>query len=60
MTVLQAYGYVCAMCGWDGRVGQQAVGLAAAHVRWHGHEGPDTVDNGLSLCDLHHKRWTSV
>lgn len=54
-AVLQAYGYTCAMCGWDGRFMQQSVGLAAAHIRWHGHAGPDTVDNGLSLCDLHHK-----
>jgi putative restriction endonuclease len=54
-TVLQAYGYTCAMCGWDGRFMQQSVGLAAAHIRWHGHDGPDTVDNGLALCDLHHK-----
>lgn len=54
-NVLAAYGYVCAMCGWDGRLFQQAVGLSAAHVRWHSHEGPDDVSNGLSLCELHHK-----
>lgn len=55
MGILQAYGYVCAMCGWDGRVTQQSVGVTAAHVRWHGHDGPDSVDNGIALCDLHHK-----
>ena len=54
-NVLAAYGYVCAMCGWDGRLFQQSVGLAAAHLRWHSHDGPDEVSNGLSLCELHHK-----
>ena len=54
-NVLAAYGYVCAMCGWDGRMYQQAVGLSAAHLRWHSHDGPDDVSNGLSLCELHHK-----
>lgn len=54
-AVLQAYAYTCAMCGWDGRFMQQSVGLSAAHLRWHGHDGPDTVDNGIALCDLHHK-----
>ena len=53
--VLQAYAGTCAMCGWDGRLLRQPVGLAAAHVRWHGHDGPDTVDNGIALCELHHK-----
>lgn len=54
-NVLAAYGYVCAMCGWDGRLFQQSVGLAAAHLRWHSHDGPDEISNGLSLCELHHK-----
>lgn len=53
--VLAAYGYECAMCGWDGRLFQQSVGLSAAHLRWHSHDGPDDVSNGLSLCELHHK-----
>ena len=53
--VLQAYAGTCAMCGWDGRLLRQPVGLSAAHVRWHGHDGPDSVDNGIALCELHHK-----
>ena len=32
--VLVAYEYRCAMCGFDGTLGRDAVGLYAAHVRW--------------------------
>lgn len=53
--VLVAYEYRCAFCGFDGRLGPATVGLDAAHVRWHALEGPDELDNGLSLCTIHHK-----
>jgi putative restriction endonuclease len=53
--VLVAYEYRCAMCGYDGRLDAEAVGLDAAHVRWWAFEGPDTVDNALCLCSFHHK-----
>lgn len=53
--VLMAYEYRCAMCGYDGRLGTDAVGLDAAHVRWWAFDGPDTVDNSLCLCSMHHK-----
>lgn len=43
------------MCGYDGRLGTEAVGLDAAHVRWWAFDGPDTVDNALCLCSFHHK-----
>jgi putative restriction endonuclease len=52
--VLRAYAYQCAMCGFDGALGRNPVGLEAAHVRWHSQEGPDVVANGLALCALHH------
>lgn len=42
------------MCGYDGALGRHPAGLEAAHVRWHSQDGPDTVDNGLALCALHH------
>ncbi|WP_419841842.1 phosphorothioated DNA-binding restriction endonuclease [Candidatus Poriferisodalis sp.] len=51
--VLNAYSYRCAMCGYGGRLGAAAVGLAAAHVRWRKAGGPDSVDNGLCLCVIH-------
>jgi putative restriction endonuclease len=31
------------------------VGIDAAHVRWFALDGPDSMDNGLALCTLHHK-----
>jgi putative restriction endonuclease len=53
--VLVAYEYRCAMCGYDGRLDTEAVGLDAAHVRWWAFGGLDAVDNGLCLCSFHHK-----
>lgn len=53
--VLTAYEYRCAFCGFDGCLGPATIGLDAAHVRWHALEGPDTLDNGLGLCTIHHK-----
>lgn len=53
--VLVAYEYRCAVCGFDVRLGSASVALDAAHIRWHQAAGPDTEDNGLALCSLHHK-----
>ena len=53
--VLVAYEYRCAMCGYDGRLGTEVVGLDAAHLRWWAFDGPDSVDNALCLCSIHHK-----
>jgi putative restriction endonuclease len=50
--VLRAYAYQCAMCGFDGALGRNPVGLQTAHVRWHSQVGPDVVANGLALCAL--------
>jgi len=50
-----AYQDCCAFCDWDGQIEETVFGLEAAHVRWHSHAGPDTVENGLALCALHHK-----
>lgn len=54
-AVLVAYEFRCAMCGYDGRLGTEAVGLDAAHVRWWAFDGPDSIDNALCLCSFHHK-----
>lgn len=53
--VLRAYERKCAMCGFDLRLGTLAVGLEAAHIKWHQAGGPDIESNGLALCTLHHK-----
>jgi len=54
-AILQAWDRSCAFCGFDGQVGNGSVGVEAAHVRWFNFGGPDTMDNGLALCSLHHK-----
>ncbi|REE94919.1 phosphorothioated DNA-binding restriction endonuclease [Thermomonospora umbrina] len=53
--VLEAYGFRCAFCDYDGLLDGVAVGLDAAHVRWRSYEGPDEAANGLCLCALHHR-----
>ena len=53
--VLLAYEYRSAVCGYDGQLGREAVGIDAAHVRWWAANGPDDVSNGVALCSLHHK-----
>ncbi len=53
--VLMAYEYQCAVCGLDLRLGGRELGLEAAHIKWHQSGGPDTANNGLALCSLHHK-----
>ena len=53
--VLKAYEYRCAVCGFDVRLGTVSIALDAAHIRWHQARGPETEDNGLALCVLHHK-----
>lgn len=47
--VMAAYGQECAVCGLGGKI------LDAAHIRAVGLNGPDTVDNGIALCPLHHR-----
>jgi putative restriction endonuclease len=53
--ILQAYSYRCAICGFNSRLDTILVGVEAAHIKWHQAGGPDTPDNGLALCSLHHK-----
>lgn len=55
VSVLEAYEQRCAMCGFGGMLEGRAVGVEAAHVRWHSIGGPDQVSNGVALCILHHK-----
>ena len=53
--VLAAYDDRCAVCEHDTRFRARLLGLEAAHIRWHSHDGGDVVPNGLALCSLHHK-----
>ena len=54
-NVLHAYDYSCAVCGFNLRMKTLPVGLEAAHIKWHQYGGPDTENNGLTLCATHHK-----
>lgn len=53
--VLKAYEYSCAVCGFHVRLGNNLVGIEAAHIKWHQAGGPDTETNGIALCAMHHK-----
>lgn len=53
--VLREYERRCAVCDFDVRLGNELIGLEAAHIKWHAAGGPDDVANGLALCGLHHK-----
>lgn len=54
-TILAAWDRQCAFCGYDGELGGTVVGIEAAHVQWFNLGGPDSEDNGVALCSLHHK-----
>jgi len=53
--ILRIYEHRCAICGWDARIQNTDLALEAAHIRWHKAGGPDSEDNGLALCSLHHR-----
>ena len=53
-SVLDAYEHQCAVCGFDVYLGEDLIGVDAAHIRWHQYDGPDSIANGLALCKLHH------
>ena len=55
VRVLTVYGYTCAVCGFDVRLGETALGIEAAHIKWYQAGGPNIETNGLALCILHHK-----
>ena len=50
-----AYEYRCAVCGYDGQLQREAVGLDAAHIRWWAADGPDEIANAIAACSFHHK-----
>lgn len=52
--VLEAYDSKCAICEFVVRRGNDPLALEAAHIKWHVANGPNMIENGLSLCVLHH------
>lgn len=55
ISILRAYEYRCAVCGFDVKLGDSPVALEASHIKWQMADGPDAEVNGLALCSLHHK-----
>jgi len=55
MDVLRAYRDKCCVCKFDIKMKGEAVALEAAHIKMHSAGGPDLVNNGLSLCAIHHR-----
>lgn len=54
-SILKAYEYRCAVCGFGVRLRDKLLALEAAHIMWHQAGGPDVEMNGLALCATHHK-----
>lgn len=53
--ILTIYGQRCALCGYAVRLGDALIGVEAAHIKWHQAGGPDSDDNGIAMCALHHR-----
>jgi len=54
-AVVSAWEHRCAFCGFGVRLDNSDLGLEAAHIRWCQFGGPDTMDNGLACCSIHHQ-----
>jgi putative restriction endonuclease len=52
--IMEAYNNACSVCGYDISIMKKAIGLEAAHIKWHQAGGPDIEQNGLALCNMHH------
>ncbi len=53
--VRNAYGNQCSVCTFAVAIDTVPIGLEAAHIRWHSHQGPNSISNGIALCSLHHR-----
>ena len=53
--VLVAYEYECAICGFSVMLDNKLICLEAAHIKWFEAKGPDSQENGIAMCTLHHK-----
>ncbi|ULT59592.1 HNH endonuclease [Neobacillus drentensis] len=52
--VLANFRYKCAFCGFSSGFNNYSFGVDGAHIKWFSQNGPDTIENGLSLCKFHH------
>ncbi len=54
-NVSNAYNHQCAVCQFNMAIDGSFVINEAAHIKWHANNGPDSINNGILLCPLHHK-----
>ena len=54
-SVVAAWGHRCAFCGYAVQLDNADLALEAAHIRWCQFGGPDTTNNGLACCSIHHQ-----
>ena len=53
--VVAAWDHRCAFCGFSAQLDNADIALDAAHIRWCQFGGPDTLNNGLACCSIHHQ-----
>jgi putative restriction endonuclease len=54
--VVENFNNKCACCGFSAVFNHHSFGNDGVHIKWLSQGGPNTVDNGLSLCKFH--SWT--
>ncbi len=52
--VVTAWAHECAFCGFSVQLDNVDLGLEAAHIQWVKAGGPETLDNGIACCAIHH------
>lgn len=53
--VLAVWNHRCAFCGFSVQLDTADLALEAAHIRWCQAGGPDSLDNSLACCSIHHQ-----
>ena len=53
--VVAAWNHTCAFCGFSLQLDHADIALDAAHIRWCQFGGPDTLNNGIACCSIHHQ-----
>ncbi len=54
-AVISVWGHRCAFCGFGIQLDACDLALEAAHIRWCQAGGPDSLNNGLACCSVHHQ-----
>ena len=54
-AIISVWDHRCAFCGFSAQLDAADLAIEAAHIRWCQAGGPDTVNNGLACCSIHHQ-----